>query len=43
VGHNKQISEELRVTFRTIFKNLLINLFFYLPMGSTSYVPWIWL
>jgi len=27
VGHNKQLSEELRIPFRTIFKNLLINFF----------------
>jgi len=27
VGHNKQISGKLRITYRTIFLNLLINLF----------------
>jgi len=43
VEHNKQISGELRNNLRTIFSNLLINLFFYHPMGCTSSVPWIWL
>ena len=38
MGHNKQISEELPISFRKKFKNLLNNLFDY-PKGCTSYVP----
>jgi len=29
VGHNKQISGELRISFCTKFENLLINFFYY--------------
>jgi len=38
MGHNKQISGELPISFRTKFKNLLNN-FFYYPKTFTSYVP----
>jgi len=29
VGHNKQISGELRICFRTKFEHVLINFFYY--------------
>ena len=37
MGHNKQISGELRISFCTKFENLLIN-FFYYPKGCNLYV-----
>jgi len=38
VGHNKQISGEVRINIHKKFKNLLINFFFYYPKENTSYV-----
>jgi len=38
MGHIEQICGNLFVALRTIFKILLINIFFYDPNGCTSYV-----